>query len=122
MVAAENATCLVFSPSAPTEFAGRGAGAQGLEAASPEAVAPQGAGGAANAATTCIDVSAYVRQKINALSAHRTQYPIEPDMFPLPLLNQIFGREYFVRVHPPIERETSLYSVAEMLQIRMSQP
>jgi LmbE family N-acetylglucosaminyl deacetylase len=116
VVATENATCLVFSPSAPTAFAGRGAGAQHL---GEEAESLEDAQG--NTATTCINVSGYIKHKIRALSAHRTQYPIDPDMFPLPMLDEVFGREYFVRVYPPIERETSLFSAAEMLHSRIKQ-
>jgi LmbE family N-acetylglucosaminyl deacetylase len=51
-------------------------------------------------ATTCIDVNSYVDRKIAAVAAHRIQYPIAPDMLPLPMLQELMGREYFVRVLP----------------------
>jgi len=56
-----------------------------------------------------VDVSAYVAQKIAAVAAHRTQYPIAPDTLPLPLLQELLGREYFVRVHPSHVLETSIW-------------
>jgi hypothetical protein len=43
-------------------------------------------------------VSGQVRRKVEALSAYRSQFPLEPDMFPQFLLTEIFGREYFVAV------------------------
>jgi LmbE family N-acetylglucosaminyl deacetylase len=103
VVARDAVTCLVFSPGEPTKFAGRGEGAV--------------FGGAHNAqntnantgnATHVINIEKYIRNKINAISQHRTQYPIKPDMFPESMLRELFGREYFVRVYPPIELETSL--------------
>lgn len=35
-------------------------------------------------------------RKVEALSAYRSQFPLEPDMFPAFLLQEMFGREYFV--------------------------
>lgn len=58
--------------------------------------------------TTCIDVRAYVEQKIAALAAHRSQYPIKPAMFPHSMLCEMLGHEYFVRIAPPIAFETEL--------------
>ena len=56
--------------------------------------------------TTCIDVGPYMQQKIEAISAHRSQYAIEPDMLPLSILQELMGQEYFVRVYPVPEIET----------------
>lgn len=42
----------------------------------------------------------YVDRKIAAIAAHRTQYPIAPDMLPLAMLQDMMGHEYFVRVAP----------------------
>jgi LmbE family N-acetylglucosaminyl deacetylase len=58
--------------------------------------------------TTCIDVSDFVGQKIRATAAHRSQYPIDPSMFPDAMLREMFGAEYFVRVLPEPELHTSL--------------
>ena len=35
-------------------------------------------------------------RKVEALSAYRSQFPLEPDMFPEFLLREMFGWEYFV--------------------------
>jgi LmbE family N-acetylglucosaminyl deacetylase len=104
VVALENTTCLVFSSEGPLAFLGRGAGAHitGGDMSAEET------GATYNPATTCIDVRDYVEQKVAAMSAHRSQYPITPDMFPMPIMREMLGWEYFVRVLPPREIETTL--------------
>jgi len=102
VIAVDNVTCLVFSPNTPTAFLGRGEGAHitnlsGLN--EQDEVRMTGA-------TTCIDVGPYVQQKIEAISAHRSQYALEPDMLPLSILQELMGQEYFVRVYPVPEIET----------------
>jgi LmbE family N-acetylglucosaminyl deacetylase len=57
---------------------------------------------------TCIDISDFVGHKIRATAAHRTQYPIDPSMFPDPILREMFGMEYFTQVLPERELRTSL--------------
>lgn len=57
---------------------------------------------------TCIDVSEFVGHKIRATAAHRSQYPIDPTMFPGHILREMFGVEYFIRVLPERELDTSL--------------
>jgi LmbE family N-acetylglucosaminyl deacetylase len=59
--------------------------------------------------TTCIDVSDFVGHKIRATAAHRSQYPIDPGMFPEPILREMFGVEYFIQVLPEPELGTSLF-------------
>jgi LmbE family N-acetylglucosaminyl deacetylase len=58
--------------------------------------------------STCIDVSDFVGHKIRATAAHRTQYPIDPSMFPDSMLREMFGAEYFTQVLPERELRTSL--------------
>jgi Cyclic nucleotide-binding domain len=58
VVAAENVTCLVFSPSAPTAYLGRGEDAHLTQFA--RANGQDGAD--MMGATTCIDVGPYVQQ------------------------------------------------------------
>jgi hypothetical protein len=58
--------------------------------------------------STCIDVSDFVGHKIRATAAHRTQYPIDPAMFPESILREMFGVEYFIQVLPERELDTSL--------------
>ena len=57
---------------------------------------------------TCIDVSDFVDHKIRATAAHRTQYPIDPTLFPRDILQEMFGVEYFIRVLPERELRVSL--------------
>ena len=99
VVAAASLTCLVLSPAPPAKFAGRGRGAR-LAGALPAARAadPPPAAGTARAGqgVVCCDVSGQVKCKVEALSAYRSQFPLEPDMFPEFLLREMFGREYFV--------------------------
>src|SRR6266516_7820099 len=104
VIAVDNVTCLVFSQSTPTAFLGRGKGAHitgATEADENSEVQKPGA-------TTCIDVSSYIEQKIAALAAHRSQCPIEPEMLPISILQEMMGQEYFARVYPTPEIETEL--------------
>ncbi|HEX2041427.1 MAG TPA: PIG-L family deacetylase [Acidimicrobiales bacterium] len=103
VVAVDAVTCLVLSPSPPTAFAGRGTDARYLGSS-----LDPGDDGPVAVATTAIDVSAYVDRKVSALAAHRTQFPIDHAMFPESMLRDMFGTEYFVRVHPPVEPESDL--------------
>lgn len=59
--------------------------------------------------TTCIDVSDFVGHKVRATAAHRSQYPIDPGMFPDSILREMFGVEYFIQVLPERELATSLF-------------
>ncbi len=100
VVAVNDVTCLVFSASAPTAFIGRGQDAHitGGEAESDgESTIQQ----IRFQAPTVIDVSAYIAQKVNAIAAHASQFPLKQDMLPLSILQELMGREYFSRVYPP---------------------
>jgi LmbE family N-acetylglucosaminyl deacetylase len=98
----------VFAPGEPTAFAGRGTTAsQELDTVAQDAALP-------SAATTVLDVSAYVERKIAAIAAHRTQYPIGQGILPFTLLQEMMGREYFVRVAPARELETELLTRGEL--------
>lgn len=101
VIARESVTCLVFSPGEPTAFAGRGEEAHYLS--EERQVYPQRI-----SATTCIDVSDKITEKIAAIASYRTQYPITPDMFPLNIFTDLMGREYFMRIDPPVEMEATL--------------
>jgi LmbE family N-acetylglucosaminyl deacetylase len=113
VVASEDVTCMVLSPHAPTSFEGRGSDAT-LTGDAVEGLIDEVETGA----TTKIDVSAFVEQKVAALSAYRTQFPLEPEMFPMPMLREVFSHEYFVRAHPPVEMESSLISMSGVLSLR----
>ncbi len=101
VIAQNNVTCLVMSMTEAVLFAGRGSDAtitggadRGSRDEAAQALMDTGQ------ATHCIDVTDYVSYKIRAMSAHRSQYPITPDMFPLDMLKELMGHEYFVEVLP----------------------
>ena len=104
VVAAEDVTCLGFSPQAPTAFLGRGEDAH-LTGSTKVAEQDEKQ---IMADTACIDVGPYIRQKIEAIAAHRSQFPLQPHMLPHAILQELMGQEYFVRV-PPVP-DTNLYA------------
>ena len=104
VVATEGLSCLVFSPEAPKRYAGRGEGAL-LTGPVPETVGlPEEP--AADVATARLDVTDQINAKVAALCAYRSQFPLEPGMFPDFLLKELFGLEYFIQVLPPRQVET----------------
>ena len=90
VVAAASLTCLVLSPAPPAEFAGRGRGARLVAAlpAAPADASPAAAAGQAGQGVICCDVSGQVTRKVEALSAYRSQFPLQPGMFPQFLLQE----------------------------------
>lgn len=105
VIAVESVTCLVLSMGAPSAFEGRGGGVKNDVSRVPDDPERFTEG-----ATTRIDVGAYVRNKLAALAAHRTQYPIDPDMFPHAMLVEMFGVEYFQRIMPARPLEQDLFA------------
>jgi hypothetical protein len=53
----------------------------------------------------CIDVGPYLQHKIEAIPAHHSQFPIQPDMLPLTILQELMGQEHCVRVSPAVAVE-----------------
>jgi LmbE family N-acetylglucosaminyl deacetylase len=95
VIARSPLTCLLFSPSQPTPFLGRGAGAHLVD--------PIGAvtdDEIPTMATTRIDVGEVIDRKIAAIAAYRSQFAFDPDAIPHSLLLDLFGVEYFVRARP----------------------
>jgi LmbE family N-acetylglucosaminyl deacetylase len=45
-----------------------------------------------------VDISACLDHKVAALAAHRTQFAVEPAMFPAAQVWELMGREYFEHV------------------------
>jgi CRP-like cAMP-binding protein len=118
VIAEQNVTCLVLSPEAPTAFLGRGEdahlsgstnrrarGAEGGEQQDMEQVLKD---------TTCIKVDPYLRQKVEAIAAHRSQFPIQPDLLPLSILQALMGQEYFVPVSLVSEVEPEFLALQEV--------
>ncbi len=121
VVAATSLTCLVLSAAPPAKFAGRGRGAR-LAGALPGARAgasPAAESVRAGQGVVCCDVSGQVMRKVEALSAYRSQFPLEPGMFPQSLLQEIFGCEYFMAV--PTGRPAHLDEVP-VLEPELSAP
>ena len=104
VVAVDDVTSLTFVASQPVPFDGRVEQSQHLRTRS----LPSGDEIDARV-TTCIDVSDFVGHKIRATAAHRSQYPIDPQMFPDHILREMFGAEYFIQVLPERELHTSLF-------------
>lgn len=104
VAAVDSVTCLVLSRQRPDLWAGRGSAepSHDLTAANHRSRSLSGA-------TTVIDVRPVVDRKIAAVAAHRTQYPIDPEMFPDWMLEEMMGFEHFVRVQPPPSLETDLF-------------
>jgi LmbE family N-acetylglucosaminyl deacetylase len=106
VVAAEGLTCLVLSPAAPTLFAGRGEGARLTGATDGPLVPAQRP--VPDAATARLDVTDFVEAKVDALSVYASQFPLQREMYPDFLLNELFGQEYFIQVLPSRRPETEL--------------
>ncbi len=104
VTAAGSVTCLVFSRRARDPWAARGSATTDAGPASSTEDGP-----AATPATTVIDVRSVIDQKVAAIAAHRTQYPIDPDMFPRWMLEEMMGHEHFVRAQPAPTLETDLF-------------
>jgi LmbE family N-acetylglucosaminyl deacetylase len=103
VVAVDDVTSLIFLAAEPSPFHGRGEQSQLVGSRS----LPSGDQIDARV-STCIDVSDFVDHKIRATAAHRSQYPIDPTMFPDRILREMFGVEYFIQVLPERELDTSL--------------
>jgi LmbE family N-acetylglucosaminyl deacetylase len=103
VVAVEDVTSLTFLAAPPVPMDGRGEHAAYVRTRS----LPSGHQLDAEV-TTCIDVSTFIGHKIRATAAHRSQYPIDPTMFPDSILREMFGVEYFIQVLPERELRTSL--------------
>jgi LmbE family N-acetylglucosaminyl deacetylase len=103
VVALDDVTSLTFSTAAPLRSDGYGERKELL----PTRVLPSGDQVDARVSTR-IDVSDFVHHKIRATAAHRSQYPIDPTMFPDSILREMFGVEYFIQVLPERELDGSL--------------
>ena len=103
VVAVDDVTSLTFLAAPPLPMDGRGEHAAYVRTGT----LPSGDQLDARV-STCIDVASFIDHKIRATSAHRSQYPIDPTMFPDSILREMFGVEYFIQVLPERELRTSL--------------
>jgi len=101
VVAADDVTTLTFSPSAPVDQSP--VEIQLLQTRSLPSGDRIDAG-----VDTCVDVSDFVGHKIRAAAAHRSQYPIDPTLFPRKVLQEMFGAEYFTQILPERRLRESL--------------
>lgn len=109
VVASENMTCLIISPGAPTVFQGRGEDANLVGFTE---VGKQDHGEEPfMKVTQCIDIDSFIQHKIEAIAAHHTQFPIEPDMLPLSIFQELMGREYFVSVPLVYDVDPALFAL-----------
>ena len=92
VIARDAATCLVLARDEPSLARGRGAGAD------PAPGWANGADKVGNAVQDClmVNVRSTLERKVRALSAHRTQYALEPEMLPRSMLERLLGTERFV--------------------------
>ena len=97
------ATCLVLSPSRPTLFDGRGEAARLASPGAPSDDVEIGG------ATARIPAGDFLRAKLNAIAAYRTQFPFNPDMLPESIFGDLFGAEYFLQVLPPRPLDDALH-------------
>ena len=95
VIARTSLTCLVLAPQAPTAFAGRGQQTDGVLTGTSDQLV------ACPTAMTDVNISAYVGHKIKAIVAHRTQYPIAPELLPESILQDLFAHEYFICIDSP---------------------
>jgi LmbE family N-acetylglucosaminyl deacetylase len=93
VIARTAVTCLVLSAAPPSQAAGRGA-----DAIAPQAPAAQPSSLASTGVEDCIvvNVRSTIDQKIAALTAHRSQYALEPGLLPRELFERLLGTEHFV--------------------------
>ena len=102
VVAVDDVTSLTFLAT-PDPFEGRG------EQVQPELTRSLPSGDRIDPrVSACIDVGDFVGHKIRATAAHRSQYPIDPEMFPEHILREMFGAEYFIQVLPERRLDSSL--------------
>jgi LmbE family N-acetylglucosaminyl deacetylase len=110
VIANTDVTCLILSMTEAVNYGGRGS--EAVIAGGDHRLETQAVSnllGGSKDFTTCIDVSDFIQQKISAMAAHRTQYPLSPDMFPLDMLTELMGNEYFIRVLPRPNIEKTLF-------------
>lgn len=91
VVATESTTCLVLSGRTKTAYDPRGA--EQLEGGAERTLD-------LDPSTTVIDVRPQIQAKARAISAHRSQYPMDLSAFPTEVLEELLGVERFVRVVP----------------------
>jgi len=92
-IASTDCSCFVLSRGTDSGWKPRGAGAD-------LAVATDSDRACEVFADLTYDVRHLVDAKVEALSRHQTQYPIQPDLFPRSMLEELLGTETFTEAWP----------------------
>lgn len=92
VIAHDAVTCLVLAREEPSLARGRGAGAD------PAPGRSSGSDAVSSMIEDCVmvNVRSTLEQKVRALSAHRSQYALEPGFLPTSMLERLLGTERFV--------------------------
>ena len=92
----------MLAPRAAEQIRGPGAGS-GV-APAPEAMLRATSTAAADVGERfVVDVRSTLDRKVLALAAHRSQYALELELFPAPILERLLGSEHFVVARIPVE-------------------
>jgi hypothetical protein len=94
VIARDAVTCLVLGKEAPSPAAGRGAGADPSPSLADQRVDEVTSLGVEDCLV--VNVRETLDRKVRALSAHRSQYALEPGLLPAKLLEQLLATERFV--------------------------
>jgi LmbE family N-acetylglucosaminyl deacetylase len=105
VLAVGGVTCLVLSASPRTLYQGRGEVTPPAGPRDEERHRPVGQG-----ATACVHVSDHVEQKVAALQAHHSQFPVDLTLFPRSVIREMFGREHFRQVLPRRPLDDDLFA------------
>jgi hypothetical protein len=92
VIAADGATCLVLRPRQPTLFQARGEGALPVS----YGLSPAGPAADDEGIAIRVDVGDFLHAKLQALTACRSQFPMQPDHLPASIFHDLFGVEYFL--------------------------
>ena len=101
-IATENSACFVFAVQSDNNWKPRGSSVDSIAATGNHATVD------GPSADWTHDVSDLVEQKVNALAAHRTQYTIEPELFPFDMLVELLGTECFLEAWRSPEASASI--------------
>ena len=94
VIARDAVTCLVLAAEEPSQSAARGERALMVPGHTSRPARPSGQ--AAGSDCFAVDVRSALPEKVAALAAHRSQYALEVDLLPQPMLERLLGTEYFV--------------------------
>jgi LmbE family N-acetylglucosaminyl deacetylase len=92
VIARDSVTCLVLASRRPSASAGRG---EGAVVSGPAIADDPRPGDRDSQPRITVDVSRTLDRKVAALTAHRSQYALEPDLLARSMLERLLGEEHF---------------------------